>query len=139
MVRRGVGVAIAAVVLAGCGGGTSDEEKVVAAAQALKTASQRHDAHRLCRELLHPNTVRAVERLARAQVAPGGSPPTCEEKYRTSQAGEEALQGRTPSAGAAIARDDPPGARRAVARLGPLDYRKSSGFNRLGLPGCARL
>jgi hypothetical protein len=31
------------------------------------------------------------------------------------------------------------GARRAVAKLGPLDYRKSAGFNRLGVPSCALL
>ena len=41
--------------------------------------------------------------------------------------------------GAAIARDDAAGARRAVARLGPLDFRKGVGFDRLGLRACVRL
>ena len=41
--------------------------------------------------------------------------------------------------GAAAARHDLAGARRAVARLGPLDYRKSAGFSRLGLAECAEL
>lgn len=86
MVRRGVGVAVAVVVLAGCGGGgSSDEEQVASVAGELRSAARRHDASTLCRELLHPNTVHAMERLARAQQAPGGPDPTCEQKYRTSK------------------------------------------------------
>ena len=41
--------------------------------------------------------------------------------------------------GAAIARGDAAGARRAVARLPTVDYRKSVGFIRLGLPSCSAL
>jgi hypothetical protein len=99
MVRRGVGVAIASVALAGCGGsGSSDEEKVASVAQELRSAAKRHDGRTLCRDVLHPNTVRAVERLARAQMAPGGPEPTCEQKYRTSKARNTPLEGRATKA-----------------------------------------
>jgi hypothetical protein len=95
MVRRGVGVAAAVVVLAGCGGGgSSDEEKVASVAQELQSAAKRHDGTTVCRQVLHPNTVRAIERLARAAMAPGGPEPTCEQKYRTSRARHVPLEGR---------------------------------------------
>jgi hypothetical protein len=41
--------------------------------------------------------------------------------------------------GDAVARHDLAGVRRAVARFQPLDYRKSAGFARLGLPACGQL
>jgi hypothetical protein len=99
MVRRGVGVAAAVVVLAGCGGGgSSDEEQVASVAQDVKSAARHHDGRTLCRELLHPNTVRAMERLARAQQAPGGPEPTCEQRYRTSRIRNTPLGGRATTA-----------------------------------------
>ena len=58
MVRHGVGVVIAVVVLAGCG--SSDEEKVAALAKEFRSATQRHDGQKLCHEIFHPNTVRAA-------------------------------------------------------------------------------
>jgi hypothetical protein len=99
MVRHGVGVVLVAVALAGCGGGgRSDEDEVVAVAVAkwLSSAAKRHDGRALCREILHPNTVHAVERLARAQEAPGGPRISCEQRYRTSQADEHTIAGLPP-------------------------------------------
>jgi hypothetical protein len=95
MVRQGVGVLVAVVVLAGCGG-SSDEEKVVEAVKEFKSAAVGHDGGKLCRELLHPNTVRVVERLARADVPPGVEAKTCEETYRKERPREDALNGRPP-------------------------------------------
>jgi hypothetical protein len=97
MVRRGVGVVVVAVAaLAGCG--SSDEDEVASLAKQLARAAQRHDAAKLCHELLHPNTVHAIERMARAEAIPGGPQPSCEQKYRTSQAGSRTIDGRDPTA-----------------------------------------
>jgi hypothetical protein len=122
MVRRGVGVAIAVVVLAGCGGGSSDEEKVVDAVKQFKSAALGHDGRKLCRELLHPNTVRVVERLARADAAPGGAALTCEETYRARRTREQALEGRPPKASEVTIKGDvaylpdPDGGKRPLVR-----------------------
>jgi len=91
MVRQGVGVAVAVVVLAGCD--SSDEEKVAALAKQLETAAQRHDGKKLCREVFHPNTIRAAERLARADAAPGRPPPSCEQLYGSSKAATAPFEG----------------------------------------------
>lgn len=99
MVRHGVGVVLVAVALAGCGGSsTSDEDEVVAIARQLSPAAERHDGRAICREILHPNTVQAIERLTGAQTPPGGPRASCEQKYRSSQAYEEAIVGPPPKA-----------------------------------------
>jgi hypothetical protein len=82
MVRHGVGVVAVVVALAGCG--SSDEDKVIAALEDLNSATRLHDAERLCGEVLHPNTVRAIERMLRADAAPGEPRPSCERKYSAS-------------------------------------------------------
>jgi hypothetical protein len=96
MVRHGVGVVLVAVALAGCGG--SEEEKVASLANQLSSATEHHDGAKLCHELLHPNTVHAIERLARTEAIPGGPRPTCEQKYRTSRASSETIDDRDPTA-----------------------------------------
>jgi hypothetical protein len=96
MVRHGVGVVIAIVVLAGCG--SSDEEKVAALAKEFQSAARAHDGEKLCREILHPNTVRASERMARADAAPSGPRPSCERQYSSSKARTETFDGRDPTA-----------------------------------------
>jgi len=124
MVRQGVGVLVAVVVLAGCGGGgSSDEEKVAAVAKDFQSAANRHDGRALCHEVLHPNTVRAIERLAQAQVRAGGSPRTCEEQYRISRARVTPLDGRaakpdevTIKGDIAYVPDGEGGSKRALAR-----------------------
>jgi outer membrane murein-binding lipoprotein Lpp len=92
MVRHGVGVVVAVVALAGCG--SSEEDKVASLAKQLASATKQHDGAKMCHELLHPNTVHAVERLARADAVPGGPRPTCEQKYRTSRASSETIEDR---------------------------------------------
>jgi hypothetical protein len=122
MVRRGVGVAAAVVVLAGCGGGSSDEEKVVDAVKEFKGAALGHDGGKLCRDLLHPNTVRVVERLARADAPPGGEAATCEETYRERRPREQALEGRPPKPSEVTIKGDvaylpdPDGGKRSLVR-----------------------
>ena len=96
MVRHGVGVVIAVVVLAGCG--SSDEEKVAALAKEFRSATQRHDGQKLCREIFHPNTVRAAERMARAEAAPGGPRPSCEQLYGSRKARTGPSNGRDATA-----------------------------------------
>jgi hypothetical protein len=130
MVRRGVGVAIAVVVLAGCGGGgSSDEEKVVEAVKQFKSAAIGHEGGKLCRELLHPNTVRVVERLARADAPPGGQAATCEETYRTGRPREQALEGRPPKPSEVTIKGDvaylpdPDGGKRPLARRAGDDWK----------------
>jgi hypothetical protein len=80
MVRHGVGVVAVLVALAGCGS-SSDGDKVIAALEDLNSATRLHDAERLCGEVLHPNTVRVIERMLRADAAPGEPRPSCERKY----------------------------------------------------------
>jgi hypothetical protein len=75
MVRQGVGVAVLVVALSGCG--SSDRDKVVAALKQLGSAAKRRDGAKLCSEVLHANTVRAVERLDAAYMPPGSGPPSC--------------------------------------------------------------
>ena len=96
MVRHGVGVVGLVVALAGCGG--SDEEKVASLAKQLSTATKKHDGAKMCHELLHPNTVHAIEQMARAEAIPGGPQPSCEQKYRTSQASSETIDDKDPTA-----------------------------------------
>jgi hypothetical protein len=97
MVRRGVGVVVVALVaLAGCG--SSDKEQVAAVAKDLESVTEHHDGVKLCRDVLHPNTVRAVERMARFEAVPGGPRPSCEQKYRTSRARSQTIDGRDPTA-----------------------------------------
>lgn len=123
MVRQGVGVLVAVVVLAGCGGGgSSDEEQVVETVKEFKTAALGHDGRKLCRELLHPNTVRVVERLARADAPPGGEAPTCQETYKALRPRERALEGRPPKASEVTIKGDiaylpdPDGGKRPLVR-----------------------
>jgi hypothetical protein len=104
MVRHGVGVVVAVVVLAGCG--SSDEEKVVALAKQLNSATERHDGKKLCREVFHPNTVRVAARMARVGAAPGGPRPSCDQVYRTSKARTETSQGRDATADDVTIRGD---------------------------------
>jgi hypothetical protein len=96
MVRHGVGVVVLVVALAGCGG--SDEEKVASLAKQLSTATKKHDGAKMCHELLHPNTVHAIEQMARAEAIPGGPQPSCEQKYRASQASSETIDDKDPTA-----------------------------------------
>ena len=84
---------MAVAVLAGCG--SSDKDHVVAALKEFKSAVERHDAEKLCREILHRNTVRVAERMARADAAPGGPRPSCERLYRTSK---DTIDDRDPTA-----------------------------------------
>jgi hypothetical protein len=108
MVRQGVGVAVAVVVLAGCGGGggRSDEEKVVETVKQFRSGAKSHDEGKLCRELLHPNTLRVVKRLAQADAPPGGKAATCEETYRKRGPREKALEGRGPKPSEVTIRGD---------------------------------
>ena len=123
MVRQGVGVLVAVVVLAGCGGGgSSDEEQVVETVKRFKSAALGNDGRKLCRELLHPNTVRVVERLARADAPPGGDAETCEETYHADRPRERALEGRPPKASEVTIKGDiaylpdPDGGKRPLMR-----------------------
>jgi hypothetical protein len=120
---RGLGVALAVVVLAGCGGGRSDEEKVAALAQQLQTASEHRDGRKLCRELLHPNSVRAYDRLARAESPPGTPPLTCERRLSRGGIGQAAGAGRVAKPDEVTIKGDvayvpsgAPGAKRPFAR-----------------------
>jgi hypothetical protein len=97
MVRHGVGVVVAVVALAGCGGGSSDEEQVVDAVKDFKSAAERRDGEKLCREIFHPNTVHVADRMARADAAPGEPRPSCEQRYRTSTTRTETIDGRDPT------------------------------------------
>jgi hypothetical protein len=116
MVRHGVGVVGLVVALAGCG--SSDEDKVAALAKQLRSAAERHDGEKL--GALEP-------------------PADLDRVYRDTLSTLAGLAAALHAESAAVARDDRAGAQRAVARLGPLDFRKGVGFNRLGLANCMRL
>jgi hypothetical protein len=103
MARHGVGVVVLVVALAGCGG--SEEDEVASLAKEFASATKQHDGAKMCHELLHPNTVHAVERLARTEAIPGGARPTCEQRYRTSRARSEVVDG-DPSADDVTIKDD---------------------------------
>jgi hypothetical protein len=81
----------------------------------------------------------ALERRARRDLARLRPPADLDRVYRETLSTLSGLGGTLRAEGAAIARRDPAGVRRALARLGPLDYRKFTGFRRLGLPACAGL
>jgi hypothetical protein len=120
-----VGVALAVVVLAGCGGGggPSDEEQVSTLARELQTASGHRDGRRLCRELLHPDSVRAFDRLARAESPPGAPPLTCEGRLSRGGLGDAPGKGRAAKPDEVTIKGDVayvpsggPGAKRPFAR-----------------------
>jgi hypothetical protein len=81
----------------------------------------------------------ALERQAARGLAALTPPSDLDRVYRDTLATLSGLGATLRTESAAIARGDVAGARRAVARLGPLDYRKSAGFSRLGVPACALL
>ena len=78
--------------------------------------------------------VSASSRLARL------TPPSDLDRiYRDTLASLNGLGGALRRESDAVARHDLAGVRRAVARFQPLDFRKSAGFARLGLPACGQL
>ncbi len=83
------------VALAGCG--SSDGDKVAAAIKQLDSAVQRGDGEQLCSEVLHPNTVRAFERLGEAE-APPGTRPSCARTFRGGSGRPEDLDREEPTA-----------------------------------------
>jgi hypothetical protein len=68
-----------------------------------------------------------------------GRPLDLDRVYRETLSTLAGLSSTLRAESAAVARRDVAGARRAVVRLGTLDYRKTAGFNRLGLQGCTQL
>jgi ketosteroid isomerase-like protein len=58
-----VALAVAATVLAGCGGGPSDEEQVRTTVQAFSDATAAKDYQRLCDDLLAPKLVEKIKQV----------------------------------------------------------------------------
>jgi hypothetical protein len=80
-----------------------------------------------------------LERRASSRLADLKPPPDLDRIHRETLSTLNGLGATLRAESTAVARGDVRGAEHAVGRLQTLDFRKSAGFSRLGLPACAAL
>jgi hypothetical protein len=81
----------------------------------------------------------ALERRASTRLADLKPPPDLDRIHRETLSTLNGLGATLRAESAAVERGDVRGAERAVGRLQTLDFRKTAGFYRLGVPACAAL